>query len=79
MEKITKIYILEFLPSQEIFKIVSRSNVVGIGNCYCRLTYKNCDNPIELAYILALDNFYTKYHINQRFLNEFQNKKYLNF
>lgn len=37
----------KFLPSQEIFKLVSRSNVVGIGNCYCRLTYKNCDNPIR--------------------------------
>jgi len=31
---------IKFLPSQEIFKLVSRSNVVGIGNCYCRLTYK---------------------------------------
>lgn len=31
---------IKFLPSQEIFKLLSRPNVVGIGNCYCRLTYK---------------------------------------
>lgn len=35
----------KFLPTQEILEIVSRSKVLGIGQCYCRTTYKNCSNP----------------------------------
>ncbi len=40
-----------FLPTQEILEILSRSNVVGVGWCYCRAVqrkynYPNCDNPI---------------------------------
>lgn len=30
----------KFLPSQEILELLSRSNVVGIGNCYCRETQR---------------------------------------
>jgi hypothetical protein len=43
----------KFLPSQEILELLSRSNVVGIGNCYCRETQRkhsdepNCDHPIK--------------------------------
>ena len=42
-----------FLPSQEILEHLSRSKVVGIGNCYCRETQRkhsdepNCDHPIK--------------------------------
>lgn len=40
-----------FLPTQEIMEILSRSNVAGIGWCYCRAVQRkynepNCDNPI---------------------------------
>ena len=43
----------KFLPSQEILELLSRSKVVGIGNCYCRETQRkhsdepNCDHPIK--------------------------------
>ena len=40
-----------FLPTQEILEILSRSNVVGIGWCYCRSVQRkynepNCDHPL---------------------------------
>ena len=39
-----------FLPTEEIMEILKRSNVVGIGWCYCRTTQRkhgkpNCDHP----------------------------------
>lgn len=37
----------KYLPQQEILEIVSRSKVFGIGNCYCRIKHKNCNNPIH--------------------------------
>ena len=43
----------KFLPSQEILALLSRSNVTGISNCYCRETQRkhsntpNCDHPIK--------------------------------
>ena len=43
----------KFLPSQEILALLSRSNVTGIANCYCRETQRkhsntpNCDHPIK--------------------------------
>jgi Pyruvate/2-oxoacid:ferredoxin oxidoreductase delta subunit len=42
-----------FLPSQEILEIVSRSSVAGIAECYCRHTYKNCDNPTNTCIHLS--------------------------
>ena len=41
-----------FLPSQEILKLLSRSNVTGISWCYCRKTQRehgkpNCDHPLN--------------------------------
>ncbi len=44
---------IRFLPSQEIFELLSRSNVTGISNCYCRETQRrynekpNCDHPLQ--------------------------------
>ena len=40
-----------FLPTQEILELLSRSNVVGIGWCYCRSVQRkygppNCDHPL---------------------------------
>lgn len=40
-----------FLPSQEILEIIKRSNVSGIGYCYCRAVQRkyeepNCDHPL---------------------------------
>lgn len=43
----------KFLPSQEIFSLISRSKVVGISNCYCRENQRkhsdspNCNHPIK--------------------------------
>ncbi|MFW9784240.1 MAG: hypothetical protein ACFFFB_18320, partial [Candidatus Heimdallarchaeota archaeon] len=41
----------KFIPSQEILEILYRSNIAGIGWCYCRSTQRkhsipNCDHPI---------------------------------
>ncbi|TFG18587.1 MAG: hypothetical protein EU533_07605 [Promethearchaeota archaeon] len=43
---------VRFLPSQEIIEILSRSNVTGISNCYCRETQRrydipNCSHPVN--------------------------------
>ena len=43
---------VRFLPSQEIIEILSRSNVTGISNCYCRETQRrynepNCAHPLR--------------------------------
>lgn len=43
---------VRFLPSQEIIEILSRSNVTGISNCYCRETQRrynkpNCTHPLR--------------------------------
>ncbi|MFA6449807.1 MAG: 4Fe-4S binding protein [bacterium] len=35
----------EILPYQEFEELISRSNVIGIGVCWCRTTFKNCDAP----------------------------------
>ena len=40
-----------FLPTEEILEILSRSNVVGVGWCYCRSIQRryeepNCDHPL---------------------------------
>ncbi len=40
-----------FVPSQEILEILARSNVAGIGWCYCRSVQRkygdpNCDHPL---------------------------------
>jgi Pyruvate/2-oxoacid:ferredoxin oxidoreductase delta subunit len=42
----------KFIPSQEILELLKRSKVVGIGECYCRLTQRkheepNCENPMK--------------------------------
>jgi len=43
----------QFLPSQEILSLISRSKVTGISNCYCRETQRkhsktpNCNHPIK--------------------------------
>ncbi|MBD3343182.1 MAG: hypothetical protein GF353_29060 [Candidatus Lokiarchaeota archaeon] len=41
----------KFLPSQEIMELISRSNIVGVGWCYCRSVQRkygepNCDHPL---------------------------------
>ena len=43
---------VRFLPSQEIVELLSRSNVTGISDCYCRQTQRrhnkpNCAHPIK--------------------------------
>jgi NAD-dependent dihydropyrimidine dehydrogenase PreA subunit len=40
-----------FLPTQEVLEILNRSNVAGIGWCYCRSVQRkhnepNCDHPL---------------------------------
>jgi Pyruvate/2-oxoacid:ferredoxin oxidoreductase delta subunit len=40
-----------FLPTQEILEILNRSNVAGVGWCYCRAVQRkynelNCNNPM---------------------------------
>ena len=40
-----------FLPTQEVLELLNRSNVVGIGWCYCRSVQRkyekpNCDHPL---------------------------------
>lgn len=52
----------KYLPSQEILELLSRSNVVGIGNCYCRETQRrhsdepNCDHPIKTCIHIGFGN-----------------------
>ncbi len=43
----------KFLPAQEIYEIVSRSNVFGIGECFCRTKHKNCENPTSTCILLG--------------------------
>ncbi len=42
-----------FLQTQEVYEIVSRSNVFAIGECYCRTKHKNCDNPTNTCLLLG--------------------------
>ncbi|MBN2152993.1 MAG: 4Fe-4S binding protein [Candidatus Lokiarchaeota archaeon] len=42
-----------FLPSQEIYGIVSRSSAFAIGTCYCRTKHKRCDNPTDTCILLG--------------------------
>jgi ferredoxin len=42
-----------FLPTQEIYEIVSRSSVFAIGECYCRTKHKKCDNPTSTCILLG--------------------------
>lgn len=49
---------LRFLPTEEILEILSRSNVVGIGKCYCRSVQRrynkpNCDHPLYTCIYLS--------------------------
>ncbi|MFX0099090.1 MAG: ATP-binding protein [Candidatus Hodarchaeota archaeon] len=43
----------KFLPTEEIYEIVSRSKVFGIGECHCRTTYKRCDRPTHTCMLLG--------------------------
>jgi len=64
-----------FLPTQEILEIIGRSNVVGIGWCYCRAVQRkynepNCDHPlytcIHLSFGKSLyDIPYKSYNLKQ--------------
>ena len=35
----------EILPYQEFEELLMRSEVAGVGMCWCRTTFKNCDRP----------------------------------
>ncbi|MHA1343454.1 MAG: ATP-binding protein [Promethearchaeota archaeon] len=56
----------KYLPSQEIFEIISRSKVFGIGKCYCRTKHKRCDNPIYTCILLGIKAGRSLYEINYR-------------
>lgn len=43
----------KYLPRQEIFEIISRSKLFGIGECYCRTKHQNCDNPTHTCILLS--------------------------
>lgn len=43
----------QFLPTQEISEIVSRSSVFAIGKCYCRTKHHRCDNPTATCILLG--------------------------
>nr|MDO8086265.1 4Fe-4S binding protein [Candidatus Sigynarchaeum springense] len=42
-----------FLPTQEIFEIIGRSQAFAIGTCYCRTKHKRCDNPTSTCILLG--------------------------
>jgi NAD-dependent dihydropyrimidine dehydrogenase PreA subunit len=44
----------KYLPRQEILEIISRSKVVGVGECWCRTTHKNCKHMTRTCMGLAL-------------------------
>jgi len=44
---------VEILPYQEFEELVSRSAVSGIGECWCRSTFRNCDAPTNTCIHLA--------------------------
>lgn len=44
----------KYLPRQEILEIISRSQVVGVGECYCRTTHKNCNHMTKTCMGMAL-------------------------
>jgi Pyruvate/2-oxoacid:ferredoxin oxidoreductase delta subunit len=51
----------KFISSQEIIKILERSNVTGIGWCYCRSVQRkyenpNCDHPLFSCIHLSFGN-----------------------
>lgn len=43
----------KYLPRQEIFEIISRSHLFGIGECYCRTKHQNCQNPTHTCILLS--------------------------
>ncbi|MHA1715909.1 MAG: 4Fe-4S binding protein [Promethearchaeota archaeon] len=43
----------KFLPTQEIYEIISRSRVFAIGECYCRKKHHRCDNPTNTCILLG--------------------------
>lgn len=44
---------IEILPIQEFEEILCRSKVRGIGKCWCRSTFKNCDRPTDTCIYLS--------------------------
>jgi len=64
-----------FLPTQEILEIIKRSNVSGIGYCYCRAVQRKyeepkCDHPlytcIYLSFGKSLDEIpYKSYNLKK--------------
>ncbi|MHA1310061.1 MAG: ATP-binding protein [Candidatus Helarchaeota archaeon] len=47
---------VEVRPSQEIYELVQRAEVVGITDCFCRTLFyhdKNCKAPVHTCIILA--------------------------
>lgn len=50
-----------FLPTQEILNLLNRSNIAGIGWCYCRSVQRkyekpNCDHPLYTCIHLSFGN-----------------------
>jgi NAD-dependent dihydropyrimidine dehydrogenase PreA subunit len=43
------------LPYDTAIHILEQAKSISIRNCECRVTYKNCDNPLQTC--LALNNF----------------------
>lgn len=43
----------EILPYQEFEELLMRTEVRGVGECWCRSTFKNCDRPTNTCIYLA--------------------------
>jgi ferredoxin len=44
----------EILPYQEFEELLMRSEVTGVGTCWCRSTFKNCDAPRDTCIHLGM-------------------------
>ncbi|MEW5947681.1 MAG: 4Fe-4S binding protein [bacterium] len=44
---------VEILPIHSFEEILRRTRVAGIGECWCRTTFKNCDRPTNTCILLS--------------------------
>ena len=40
------------IPSQQAMQILKQARLITVAKCVCREHYKNCDNPLEVCFIL---------------------------
>jgi len=40
------------LPTQQVLEILRNSRSFAVANCWCRTTYKRCDNPLEVCFYI---------------------------